>query len=150
MLRAAHADPVEAVRNGLRAVRFHGNAKAERVQGFEQRFVELQERLAPGADDEAVFAKVRRPRGENRAREPIGGFEFAAARAVGAGEVGVAEPAERRGPVFLAPRPEVAAGKAQEHRGPAGIHAFALQGVEDFFDGVHWEESRTGVRLSKF
>ena len=38
--------------------------------------------------------------------------------------------------VLFAPGPEVAAGKAQEHGAAAGLHALALQGEEDFLDGI--------------
>jgi hypothetical protein len=65
--------------------------------------------------------------------------EFAAALAVGADEIGVAELAHRRGAVAFAPGPQVAAGKAAKHGRPAGVRALALQGVENFFDAVsHW------------
>jgi hypothetical protein len=45
--------------------------------------------------------------------------------------------ADGRGAVGLAARPEIAAGEAAEDGGAAGLRAFALQSVEDFFDGVH-------------
>jgi hypothetical protein len=37
---------------------------------------------------------------------------------------------------LLAPAPQIAARKAAKHRRPPRIAAFALQGVEDFFDGI--------------
>ncbi len=55
---------------------------------------------------------------------------------VGSDEVGIAEPAYRRSPVDLAPAPEVTARESAEHRRHARLHAFALQGIEDFLDGV--------------
>jgi hypothetical protein len=63
-------------------------------------------------------------------------LELAAALAVGADEIGVAEGAGGAGAVFFAPGPQVAAGKAAEHGRPAGMRAFALQGVENLFDAV--------------
>ena len=57
--------------------------------------------------------------------------------AVGADEVGVAEIAGRRLAVCLAARPQIAAGKAAEHRRPPGLRAFALQRVEDLLDRIH-------------
>ena len=40
------------------------------------------------------------------------------------------------GAVLLPPRPQVAPGKAQEHRAPPGADALALQGQEHFLDGI--------------
>jgi len=66
----------------------------------------------------------------------LGRLELAAAFAVGADKVGVAELANGAGAVAFAAGPQVAAGKAAEHGGAAGLGAFALQGVEDFFDAI--------------
>ena len=49
----------------------------------------------------------------------LGTPELAPALAVGADEIGVAEAALRGRAVLLPPRPQVAAGKAQEHRAAA-------------------------------
>ena len=62
--------------------------------------------------------------------------ELAAADTIGADEIGVAEAADRVRAIFLAAAPQVAAGKAAEHRRPPGLGALALQGVENFFDAV--------------
>src|SRR5437879_3475250 len=61
----ADADPVDAVGHRLRAVRFDRDAKPALVQRLEQRRIELQERLAAGADDEAVLLDALRPRRED-------------------------------------------------------------------------------------
>ena len=61
-----------------------------------------------------------------------------------ADEIRVAELADGRRAIRLAPRPEVAAGEAAEHGRPPGVRAFALQGVEDLFDGVHAGRTRAG------
>jgi hypothetical protein len=37
---------------------------------------------------------------------------------------------------LLAPRPQVAAGKAAKHGGTPGMGTFALQGVENFLDAI--------------
>src|SRR5678816_997749 len=50
---------------------------------------------------------------------------------VGADEIGVAELTGGVVPVPLPPGPQVTAGKPAEHRGSAGVGAFALEGVED-------------------
>src|SRR5437588_2676482 len=72
----------------------------------------------------------------DRGGQVLGRGETTAAGAVGADEIGVAEVADGVGPVFFAPRPQVAAGEAAEDRRAAGVGAFALQGVEDLLDGV--------------
>ena len=73
-------------------------------------------------------------------RDPVGervGIAVAAALgAVHADKIGVAECADRVGPVLLAPGPQIAAGKPAEHRRPPGQRPLALQRVEDFLDGV--------------
>src|SRR5206468_2217198 len=66
----------------------------------------------------------------------LGCGETAAAGAVDADEIGVAEVADGVGPVFFAAGPQVAAGEAAEDRRAPGVGAFALQGVEDLLDGV--------------
>ena len=70
----------------------------------------------------------------------LGRGELAAVLAVGPDEVGVAEGADGLGPVLLAAGPQVAAGKAAEHGGLAGLAAFTLQGEEDFLDGIGHRE----------
>ena len=62
--------------------------------------------------------------------------ELAAALPVRPDEIGVAEIALRVGAVLLPPRPEIAAGEAQEHGAAARLHALALQGEEAFLDGI--------------
>src|SRR5690606_23753104 len=71
------------------------------------------------------------------AREQLGSRELAAAGAVRADEIGVAEAAVGGLAVLLAPRPQVAAGKPAEDRGGAGIRALTLQRVENFLYGIH-------------
>ena len=98
--------------------------------------IELQQRLAAGADDEALLRRRHAATGCDGVGQGVGGGELAAAVAVGADEVGVAEVADRGRAVLLAAAPQVAAGEAAEHRGAAGVGALALQCVEDFLDRV--------------
>ena len=108
-----------------------------RVQGLQQRSIELEERLSAGADHEPLAGldcRATRPRPPPASASAVA--EAAAARAVGAHEIGVAELADGLGPVALAAGPQVAAREAAEHRGPAGVGAFALEGVEDLLDRV--------------
>ncbi len=65
--------------------------------------------------------------------------EFASAFPVGPDKVGIAKIAHRRRPVDLAPRPQIAPGKTQEHRAAPGLHPLPLQRQEGFLDRVgHW------------
>src|SRR5207245_4071103 len=76
----ADADPVDAVRHRLRAVGFNRDAKPALVQRLEERRIELQERLAAGADDEAVLLDALRPRREDCLGEQGGAREATAPR----------------------------------------------------------------------
>src|SRR3546814_13531227 len=69
--------------------------------------------------------------------------ELAPARAVGADEIGVAEAADRGRAVLLAPCPQIAPGKAHEHRTAPALHALTLERQEHFLDGRS-EERRVG------
>src|SRR6201999_3433335 len=72
----------------------------------------------------------------DRLGQPTGIRELAAALAIRSNEIGIAEAASRLRPIFLAPRPQVAAGKTTEHRRAAGLRALALQGLEQLFHAI--------------
>jgi len=105
------------------------------VQGLGQGLIDLQQGLAAGQHHIAVALPCG-PLGRDQGGQGLGVGKLAAQGAIGAHKVGIAKPAHGRGPVGFAPAPQVAAGKAAEHRGPAGAQALALQGVENFFDGI--------------
>src|SRR5262249_4936952 len=98
--------------------------------------VHLQRGLASGEHGEAARLAPA-PLARDRFGERIGRVELSSGGAVRADEIGVAEPAHRARSVLLPPRPQVAAGEAAEHGGAPGVHALALQGVEDLLDLVH-------------
>ena len=98
------ADPVQTWRRDLGAVGFDGDGEPVRVQRINQRGVKLEQRLAAGADDEAMVGRIS-PRRQRGTGERGGGSELAAAVTVGADEVGVAEAADRRGAISLASGP---------------------------------------------
>ncbi len=62
----ADADPVEAGRRRLRAVGLDRDREAAGVERVDQRGVELEQRLAAGADDEAVVGVGAPRRGDRR------------------------------------------------------------------------------------
>ena len=131
----AHADPVKAGRRFDRSIGLDRDREAAPMQRGEQGVVDLQERLAAGDDLIAVIRNVapfRLDRRGERLRARIG----AAAGAVGAHKIGIAEAADGSGPVLLAARPQVAAGKTAEHGRAPGLAALALQRVEHLFYGV--------------
>src|SRR5581483_8350172 len=127
----AHADPVDAGRDVDGAVRLDRDLEAPRVQRAHELRVELQRGLAARQHREAR-APARPQRGDALG-ERLGGVEPAAARAVGADEVGVAELAYRVRAVGLAAAPQVAPGEAAEHRRAPRVRALALQRIEDLF-----------------
>ena len=134
----ADGDPVEAGGCRARAVRLDGDLEAFCVERRDERVVDLEERLAPGADDEwpAAVGLRRSPGGRYRGRERSGVREPAAARSVDADEIGVAEAASGRCTVLLASRPEVAAREAKEDGGAARLRPFALERGVDLLDRV--------------
>ena len=56
---------------------------------------------------------------------------------IGADEIRIAKLADSLGAIFFASAPQIAARKPAEHCRRAGIRAFALKRVKDFFDGIH-------------
>jgi hypothetical protein len=67
-------------------------------------------------------------------RKSIRGAELAPALPVRTDEIGIAEAALGSRPILLAPGPEIAPGKAQEHCAAARLHALALERQEAFLD----------------
>src|SRR5262249_36087886 len=132
----AHADPVEAGWGPERAICLDGDFEAARVERSDSGFVELEQGLAAGADDEPLPMPVQGgPASRDRVGQLVGGPELATIGA-DADKVRVAEAADRVGAVLLTAGPEVAAGEAAEHSRPAGVGSLALQRVEDLFDRV--------------
>lgn len=136
----ADAEPVDLVgacRYCDRPVRLDGDFEIEGMQGGDKGFVQLEKGFAAGADDEATArSRVAGPLGFNGGGELTGAGKFAAGGAVRSDKVGIAKLADGGGAVGFSARPEVAAGEAAEDGGAAGLGAFALQGVEDFFNRV--------------
>jgi hypothetical protein len=91
----------------------------------------------PGADDEALA--IASPSARDSFGQLRGARKAPAARAIGADEIGIAEAASRRGTIFFAAGPEIAAGKAAENGGTPSLPPLALQRVENFFDGIGHE-----------
>src|SRR5471032_2974548 len=142
----ADADPVDAGRHRQRAVGFDGDLETDGVHRGDQFKIQLQQRFAAREDDVFAGRVSAWPQRVDSRRQRLGRGELAAALAVGADEVGVAELADGAGAVAFTAGPQVAAGKAAEHGGTPGMGALALQGVKDFFDTVsHGISSAGGV-----
>ena len=133
----ADADPVDAGRRRQGAVGLDRDLEAA---------VRAARRSAAHRAAATARRRCRRRSGRRRASSPasaaasprraLGACELAAAVAVGADEVGVAEAADGGGAVALAAAPEIAAGKAQKTAARPAWRALALQGVEDLLDRV--------------
>src|SRR5262245_65284871 len=106
------------------------------MKSIDGRFVELEERLAAGTDDESTSIAFGRPPFRNRIREVRGCGKLSAVWP-DADEISVAEVADGVRAIGFASRPEVAAGEPAEHRGSSGVRAFALKRIKDFLNGVH-------------
>jgi hypothetical protein len=103
------------------------------VERIDQRRIDLKQRLAPGQHAERPsFPRPQRARLRRQRRGRI----TSAMIAIHADEIGIAELAHRLRAILFAPRPEIASGKADEHRAPPRLHAFALQRQEHLLDGI--------------
>ena len=133
----AYTEPVHSRRRRDRSIGFDGDLKAPAVERVDERRVQLQKRFAAGADNESpARSRVRRPFRFDRNRQILSGIESSTPRPIDSYKFGIAEPADGRGAVGLATRPEIASGKAAEDGGAARLRALALQGIEDLFDRV--------------
>src|SRR4051812_13081548 len=115
----ADTDPVDARGRQLRSVRLDGDLESARVKRVDQRFIELEQRLAAGANHERLPIGRRRPRRRNPGGEVMCACEPSSIRA-DADEVRIAELAHGAMTVIVASRPEIAAAEAAEHGGTAG------------------------------
>jgi hypothetical protein len=96
------------------------------VERSDQGLVHLQHGLAAGEHDEGRRAAIAPPSGTAGLGERVRVSKLAAAVAVGADKVCVAESAGRGLAVGLAAGPQIAAGEAAEHGRPPSLRAFAL------------------------
>ena len=105
-----------------------------------QRRIQLQQWLA--AREYHVFAGSIgcRPQAIDRLRQVLAAFEFSTTLTIGTNEVGIAELAHRRTPIFLAATPEVATAEAAKDRRSTGVRTLALQGVKNFFNAIGHDE----------
>ena len=124
----ADRDPVQPLGQGQRAVALHAKLEPEGVQAIDKLAGELQGRFAAREHDVGLapavgFGIEHRKGGGDGLRQFLSRGENPGVRA---DEIRVAEPAFRRGPILGAARPEVAPGKAAEHRRTPGLCALAL------------------------
>src|SRR5207248_1943252 len=99
-----------------RSVGLYGYFESIGVEGSYQRFIQLQQRLASGADHERPRFRVRiRPSSSDGIGQVFRSLESAASRSVRTDEIRVAEIADSSLSIFLPPGPEVAAGESAEH-----------------------------------
>ena len=79
---------------------------------------------------------ARQPLSINRDCQGLRISEAATIHAIDTHKIGIAKAADSVESIFLATAPQIATGKAAEHRRAPGLCALALQGMEDFFDAV--------------
>ena len=131
----AHADPVDAGWRRPGTIGFYSHLKAVRMKSFNQRLVELQQRLAAGAYHIGAACLPGRPQGRN-ARCQLRCCKAAAAGAIGAPKIGIAKLADGGGAVLFAAAPEIAARKAAKDGRTAALRTLTLQGIIHFFDQI--------------
>ena len=133
----AHADPIQPLRRGLRAIRFDGHLKSLGMQCVDQWLVELKQWLSSRADDETCSGSIPFwPARGNGSCQFAGGCELSATLAVRSDKLGIAERADGLRPVLLHSGPQVASGEPAENSRPPGLHSFTLKRVENLFDAV--------------
>jgi len=98
----ADTEPIDAGRAQDRAIGFDGNPKALLVQGGGQRFVELQQRLAAGADDQTMVVALFWPKISQGLGQSLGVIKTSG---VGSDKIGIAELADRPGTILFPTRP---------------------------------------------
>lgn len=144
----AHADPVDAVWHGHRAVRLYGDRKAASMQCIDQVLVDLEHGL-PACQHDEGRAVACRAGGTAGARQIVGRREFAASGAVCPYEICIAEAALGRRAVGLPAGPQIAPREPAEHGGRAGIRTLALERIEDFLDLIHGPTRSSGTGTVK-
>ena len=126
--------PIDTRVHRYRTVTLNRNLKAGRVQRVDDSIIDLQHWFAAGNYDIAVGGAIA-PQRCNLCRQCIS-IIAPTIFAISANKIGVAKLADGDGAVGLAPRPQIAAGKAQENRAAARMDTFALQRQENLFDGI--------------
>ena len=105
------------------------------MERIDQSHVYLKHRLTPGQNDETLVRPLT-PFCCHCICKHIGVSEAPAPGAVHPDKIGVAEFAHCAHAIRLAAGPQIAPGKAHEHRARARVRPFALQRQEYFLDRV--------------
>lgn len=126
-----HAYPVDTRRCLYRAIRLHRNFKIAFVQCVDQHAIQLQQRFASRAHYESrSLRSTDGPCCSDSLCQIDGGLKSPSAFAVHAHKLCIAELADRRRAIALAPRPQIASRKPAEHRRAPGLRAFTLQRIK--------------------
>src|SRR5262245_62084756 len=115
------------------------------MQCLNQRRVELQQRFTARQHNKTALPFFRWPSFRNCVDQLFASTEASAAVAVCADKFRITELADSPRPISLTARPEIAAGKAAEHRCAPCIPTFALQRVKDLFYRVRHSSGRLHV-----
>ena len=126
--------PIDTRMHQYRAVTLNRDLKVGRVQRVDDSIIDLQHWFAAGNYHIAVGDAIT-PQRCNLRRQCVS-IIAPAILAICADKIGVAKLADGGTAVGLAPRPQIAVGKAQENRPAARMDTFALQRQENLFDGI--------------
>src|SRR5205823_7557805 len=131
-----HTNPINAPWWKPRAVGLDRDLKPERVESRDQTFIELQQRLSAGADNETIgILALCGPAALNDVGQFFWAGKTSAVRR-DPDEVRIEKRAHGGRAILLAPRPEIASGKATEDGGPSRMKSLALKGEENLLDRV--------------
>ena len=95
------ANPVDTRRHGNRTVGFDRDFKTGAVHRVDQHFIQLEQRLATGEYDIAVFRMIRRQQGNNTLCQCFCRRVFAATFTCRPDEIGITKPANGARSVFF-------------------------------------------------
>ncbi len=149
-LLGADAQPVYSSWWYDRAVGFDRHLEATTMQLIDQTFVELQQRLTTGADDERnSVSPVSRPMGVDRPTKFARGVERTTPRSIHPYKVGIAERTNGGGPILFPAGPQVTSGKTEEDCRPSGLCTLTLQRIVYFLYGISHLVQRVRKRAAR-
>ncbi len=137
----ADTKPINMPAQCLRSIGFHRDIEPFGLQRGEQPLIDLKKRLAASENDHAFMLGNGPTRGGGIS-ENSSGIVFRAAD-----KIRVTESANRCRPILFPAGPEIATSKSNKHGGAPDIRAFALNGIENLFDGIG-HAARSGVQRS--
>src|SRR5450830_158541 len=112
------------------------------MHGIDHCDIQLQQGFTAGKHYVLASWISHRPQRVDGRSQGFGSLELAAAFAIGADKICIAELANCLAAIFFAAGPQVAAAKTAKHRRTAGMGTLALQGIKNFFDAVGHDDRK--------